>query len=108
MTSGKKCLHIKFFLLDWIVVCCQFFCMHAFIVWPQDLPDSETYWPPINIRCMECRSFGRELLVGICTLSNSTKYKTSNGAFDGSINNNDTKLSTGAMGKAIEGLVSPV
>ncbi len=26
-----------------------------------DLPDSELYWPPITIRCVDCRNFGREV-----------------------------------------------
>ena len=26
-----------------------------------ELPENELYWPPITIRCVDCRNFGREV-----------------------------------------------
>ena len=40
----------------------------------QDLPDNELFWPPITLRVMDIRNFGRETLVGTATISNVTKY----------------------------------
>ena len=33
-----------------------------------DLPDNKLYWPPIIIRVVDCRQFGREVLVGTHTI----------------------------------------
>ena len=38
------------------------------------MPDDEHYWPPITLRCIDCRSFGREVLVGTHTITNVQKY----------------------------------
>ena len=35
----------------------------------QDLPENELYCPPITIRCVDCRSFGRFALVGTHVVS---------------------------------------
>ena len=32
------------------------------------------YWPPITIRCVDCRQFGREVLVGTSVITNPTDY----------------------------------
>jgi hypothetical protein len=36
----------------------------------KELPDNEMYCPPITIRCMDCRSFGRFVLVGSHVINN--------------------------------------
>lgn len=41
----------------------------------QELPDNRLYWPPLTIRCIECRSFGRELLVGVTTVDRLADYE---------------------------------
>ena len=28
-----------------------------------ELPENELYWPPITIRCVDCRNFGREVIL---------------------------------------------
>lgn len=35
----------------------------------QDLPDNELYWPPLTIRVVDCRNFGREVLLGTATVT---------------------------------------
>ena len=40
----------------------------------QELPENELYCPPITIRCVDCRSFGRFTLVGTHVISNLHKY----------------------------------
>ncbi|KAF6025306.1 hypothetical protein EB796_016391 [Bugula neritina] len=39
-----------------------------------ELPDDETYCPPITIRCVDCRNFGRFVLVGTHTIRSLQKY----------------------------------
>src|SRR6218665_2493444 len=40
----------------------------------QDLPDNELYCPPITIRCVDCRNFGRFVLVGSHVIDNIHKF----------------------------------
>jgi len=40
----------------------------------QDLPDNEMYCPPITIRCVDCRNFGRFILVGTHVINNVYKF----------------------------------
>ena len=30
-----------------------------------ELPENELYWPPITIRCVDCRNFGREVCMSM-------------------------------------------
>ncbi|KAK6179510.1 hypothetical protein SNE40_011846 [Patella caerulea] len=39
-----------------------------------ELPENEHYCPPITIRCVDCRSFGRYVLVGTHVISNIHKF----------------------------------
>ncbi|BFZ16669.1 hypothetical protein BsWGS_19709 [Bradybaena similaris] len=39
-----------------------------------ELPENELYCPPITIRCVDCRSFGRFTLVGTHVISNLHKF----------------------------------
>ncbi|XP_076441089.1 otoferlin-like [Babylonia areolata] len=39
-----------------------------------ELPENELYCPPISIRCVDCRSFGRFTLVGTHVISNLHKF----------------------------------
>jgi len=39
-----------------------------------DLPEEEWYCPPITIRAVDCRSFGRFVLIGTHTISSIQKY----------------------------------
>ncbi|XP_067937439.1 otoferlin-like [Watersipora subatra] len=39
-----------------------------------DLPEDQTYCPPITIRCVDCRNFGRFVLVGTHTISSLQRY----------------------------------
>lgn len=39
-----------------------------------ELPDRELYRPPVTIRAVDCRSFGRYTLVGTHTISSIQKY----------------------------------
>ncbi|KAK7100137.1 hypothetical protein V1264_023132 [Littorina saxatilis] len=39
-----------------------------------ELPENELYCPPITIRCVDCRSFGRYTLVGTHVISNLHKF----------------------------------
>jgi len=32
------------------------------------------YWPPITIRCVDGRSFGRDVLVGTCTVDHIERF----------------------------------
>ncbi len=41
----------------------------------QELPDLEHYWPPVTVRCQDCRKFGRIEMVGIHTITDMPKYK---------------------------------
>jgi len=41
----------------------------------QELPQNRLFWPPLTIRCVECRSFGRQLLVGVCTVDRLAAYE---------------------------------
>lgn len=41
----------------------------------QYLPENRLFWPPLTIRCIECRSFGRQLLVGVCTMDRLADYE---------------------------------
>ena len=36
-----------------------------------DLPDNKLFWPPIIVRVVDCRQFGREVLVGTHTIGES-------------------------------------
>ena len=38
------------------------------------LPENELFWPPITIRVVDCRKFGRDVLVGTCTITQVQKY----------------------------------
>jgi len=38
------------------------------------LPDNEMYCPPITIRCVDCRNFGRFILVGTHVINNVHKF----------------------------------
>ena len=40
----------------------------------QYLPDNTALWPPIAIRCVDCRKFGREVLVGTHIVNQVIKY----------------------------------
>ncbi|XP_064626480.1 otoferlin-like [Lineus longissimus] len=40
-----------------------------------DLPDNELYCPPITIRCVDCRNFGRFVLVGTHVINNIQKFR---------------------------------
>ena len=40
----------------------------------QELPDNEIYCPPITIRCVDCRNFGRYVLVGTHVINNINKF----------------------------------
>lgn len=40
-----------------------------------DLPDNTNFWPPITIRVVDCRNFGRTVLVGIHTIGKCTVLK---------------------------------
>ena len=40
----------------------------------QLLPESELYCPPITIRCMDCRNFGRFVLVGTHVITHIHKF----------------------------------
>ena len=42
---------------------------HAVTFMDVDLPDNENFWPPITLRVIDCRNFGREVLVGVATIS---------------------------------------
>jgi len=44
----------------------------------QYLPENRVFWPPLTIRCIECRSFGRQLLVGVCTVDRLAEYEWKN------------------------------
>ncbi|ELU05062.1 hypothetical protein CAPTEDRAFT_184805 [Capitella teleta] len=39
-----------------------------------DMPDNEMWWPPLTIRCVDCKNFGRENLVGTCTVNFLANY----------------------------------
>ncbi|KAK2155008.1 hypothetical protein LSH36_251g03028 [Paralvinella palmiformis] len=39
-----------------------------------ELPDNELYCPPITIRCVDCRNFGRFVLVGTHVINNIHKF----------------------------------
>ncbi|NXG00808.1 OTOF protein, partial [Sakesphorus luctuosus] len=41
---------------------------------PQDLPENELLHPPLNIRVVDCRAFGRYTLVGSHTVSSLRKF----------------------------------
>ena len=38
------------------------------------LPETELYCPPITIRCMDCRNFGRFVLVGTHVINHIHKF----------------------------------
>lgn len=40
----------------------------------QELPEVELYCPPITIRCVDCRNFGRFVLVGTHVINNIHKF----------------------------------
>ena len=40
----------------------------------QELPDIELYCPPVTIRCVDCRNFGRFVLVGTHVINNIHKF----------------------------------
>lgn len=40
----------------------------------QELPEQELYRPPLTIRCVDCRSFGRFTLVGTHMINSIHKY----------------------------------
>ena len=40
----------------------------------QELPDNDLYCPPITIRCVDCRNFGRFVLVGTHVIDNMRKF----------------------------------
>ena len=41
------------------------------------LPEEELYMPPINIRVFDNRNFGFTPLIGVCTIKEYSKYRTS-------------------------------
>ena len=41
---------------------------------PQELPENELYCPPITIRCVDFRNFGRYILVGTHVIDNIHKF----------------------------------
>jgi len=41
----------------------------------QYLPENRLFWPPLSIRCIECRSFGRQLLVGVRSVDRLAQYE---------------------------------
>lgn len=43
------------------------------IMW-QELPENELYCPPITIRCVDCRNFGRYVLVGTHVINSLHKF----------------------------------
>lgn len=40
----------------------------------QELPENEMYCPPITIRCVDCRNFGRYVLVGTHVINSIHKF----------------------------------
>ena len=40
----------------------------------QELPDNEIFCPPITIRAVDCRNFGRYVLVGTHVINNMSKF----------------------------------
>ena len=45
-----------------------------------DLPDNKLFWPPIIVRVVDCRQFGREVLVGTHTIGESDVTATATAA----------------------------
>ena len=41
---------------------------------PQDLPENELLHPPLNIRVVDCRAFGRYILVGSHAVSSLRRF----------------------------------
>lgn len=41
---------------------------------PQDLPENELLHPPLNIRVVDCRAFGRYTLVGSHAVTSLRKF----------------------------------
>ena len=41
----------------------------------QKLPADSLLWPPITLRCIDCRSFGRNVLVGVGVIENLQDFK---------------------------------
>ena len=50
-------------------------CWPSALYYHQDLPENEHYCPPLTIRVVDCRQFGRFTLVGTHTVSNLASYK---------------------------------
>lgn len=46
----------------------------VFIVFLQDLPENELLHPPLNIRVVDCRAFGRYILVGSHAVSSLRRF----------------------------------
>ena len=38
------------------------------------LPNNVMFWPPLTIICIDCRNFGREVMVGTHTIRHIQKY----------------------------------
>lgn len=43
-------------------------------IFPQDLPENELLHPPLNIRVVDCRAFGRYTLVGSHAVTSLRKF----------------------------------
>lgn len=48
--------------------------MNYFFWLLQELPENELYCPPITIRCVDCRNFGRYVLVGTHVINSLQKF----------------------------------
>lgn len=49
------------------------------------IPDDADYQPPITIRCVDSKAFGRNLLIGTCTVTNIRQYVLPSGDSEGYI-----------------------
>ena len=38
------------------------------------LPNNDIFWPPLTIICIDCRKFGREVMVGTTTIRQIQKF----------------------------------
>ena len=62
-----------------VIILAKHVCM-VFVIIPsvtyvlQELPEQELYRPPLTIRCVDCRSFGRFTLVGTHMINSIHKY----------------------------------
>lgn len=57
-----------------------------------ELPVEETYAPPITIRCVDCRSFGRYTLVGTHQITSIHKYSHRPAPKDANVKPNQSQI----------------